>query len=52
VIGAYRRHRFVEWVLGSVTRHMLHQTDLPDFMLHGGAADRAFRVPCLLPEGT
>ena len=34
VIGAYRRHRFFEWVLGGVTRHVLHHADLPAFMLH------------------
>jgi nucleotide-binding universal stress UspA family protein len=34
VIGAYRRHRFLEWVLGGVTRHVLHHADLPTFMLH------------------
>jgi nucleotide-binding universal stress UspA family protein len=34
VMGAYRRHRFFEWVLGGVTRHVLHHADLPAFMLH------------------
>jgi nucleotide-binding universal stress UspA family protein len=34
VIGAYRRHSFFEWVLGGVTRHVLHRADLPAFMLH------------------
>jgi nucleotide-binding universal stress UspA family protein len=34
VMGAYRRNRFVEWVLGGVTRHVLRHTDLPAFMLH------------------
>ncbi len=34
VMGAYRRHRFFEWVLGGVTRHVLHHADLPVFMLH------------------
>ena len=34
VIGAYRRHRFLEWVLGGVTRHVLRHADLPAFMLH------------------
>lgn len=34
VIGAYRRHRFFEWVLGGVTRHVLQHADLPAFMLH------------------
>jgi nucleotide-binding universal stress UspA family protein len=34
VTGAYRRHRFFEWVLGGVTRHVLHHSDLPAFMLH------------------
>jgi nucleotide-binding universal stress UspA family protein len=34
VIGAYRRHRFLEWVLGGATRHVLHHADLPTFMLH------------------
>jgi nucleotide-binding universal stress UspA family protein len=34
VTGAYRRHRFFEWVLGGVTRHVLHHADLPAFMLH------------------
>jgi nucleotide-binding universal stress UspA family protein len=34
VMGAYRRHRLLEWVLGGVTRHMLHHADLPAFMLH------------------
>jgi len=33
VIAAYRRHRFVEWVLGGVTRRVLHRADLPDLML-------------------
>jgi nucleotide-binding universal stress UspA family protein len=34
VLGAYRRHRFFEWVLGGVTHHVLHHADLPAFMLH------------------
>jgi nucleotide-binding universal stress UspA family protein len=34
VMGAYRRHRFFEWVLGGVTRHVLHHADIPAFMLH------------------
>jgi nucleotide-binding universal stress UspA family protein len=34
VLGAYRRHRFFEWVLGGVTRHVLHHADMPAFMLH------------------
>jgi nucleotide-binding universal stress UspA family protein len=34
VIGAYRHHRFFQWVLGGVTRHVLHHADLPAFMLH------------------
>lgn len=34
VMGAYRRHRFFEWVLGGVTRHVLHHTAIPVFMLH------------------
>jgi nucleotide-binding universal stress UspA family protein len=34
VVGAYRRHRFFEWVLGGVTRHVLHHADLPAFMRH------------------
>jgi nucleotide-binding universal stress UspA family protein len=34
VMGAYRRHRFFEWVLGGVTRHVLQHADLPAFMLH------------------
>ena len=33
VIGAHCRHRFVEWALGSVTRRVLNQADLPYFML-------------------
>jgi nucleotide-binding universal stress UspA family protein len=34
VMGAYRRRRFLEWILGGVTRHVLHHADLPAFMLH------------------
>jgi nucleotide-binding universal stress UspA family protein len=34
VLGAYRRHRFFEWVLGGVTHHVLHHADIPAFMLH------------------
>jgi nucleotide-binding universal stress UspA family protein len=34
VMGAYRRHRFFEWVLGGVTRHVLHHAGIPAFMLH------------------
>jgi nucleotide-binding universal stress UspA family protein len=34
VIGAYRRRRFFEWILGGVTRHVLQHADLPAFMLH------------------
>jgi nucleotide-binding universal stress UspA family protein len=34
VMGAYRRHRFFEWALGGVTRHVLHHADIPAFMLH------------------
>lgn len=34
VMGAYRRHRFLEWVMGGVTRHVLHHADIAAFMLH------------------
>jgi nucleotide-binding universal stress UspA family protein len=34
VIGAYRRHRFVEWVPGGVTRRVLDQANLLDFVPH------------------
>jgi nucleotide-binding universal stress UspA family protein len=34
VLGAYRRHRFFEWVLGGVTHHVLRHAGIPAFMLH------------------
>lgn len=34
VMGAYRHNRLVEWVLGGMTRTVLHQARLPVFMQH------------------
>jgi nucleotide-binding universal stress UspA family protein len=34
VVGAYRRNRLVEWVLGGITRTVLDQARLPVFMKH------------------
>jgi nucleotide-binding universal stress UspA family protein len=34
VMGAYRRNQLIEWVLGGITRTVLHQAHLPVFMLH------------------
>jgi nucleotide-binding universal stress UspA family protein len=34
VMGAYRHNRIVEMILGGVTHHMLHNADLPLFMMH------------------
>jgi nucleotide-binding universal stress UspA family protein len=34
VMGAYRRNRLVEWVLGGITRTVMDQAQLPVFMKH------------------
>ncbi len=34
VMGAYRRSRVMEWILGGVTRHVLHEAALPLLMVH------------------
>lgn len=34
VMGAYRHHQFVEWLLGSTTRHLLAHLDLPLLAAH------------------
>lgn len=34
VMGAYRRGRVMEWILGGVTRHVLHNATVPLLMVH------------------
>ena len=34
VMGAYRRHRIVEWMLGGVTRTVLGESPVPLFVVH------------------
>lgn len=34
VMGAYRRSRLMEWILGGVTRHIVHAATLPVLMVH------------------
>ena len=34
VMGAYRHSRLIEWVLGGVTRTVLHHARLPGFLVH------------------
>ena len=33
-MGAYRRGRMLEWMLGGVTEHVLHHATLPLLMVH------------------
>jgi nucleotide-binding universal stress UspA family protein len=34
VMGAYRHNRIIEMIFGGVTRHMLHEADVPLFLMH------------------
>lgn len=34
VMGAYRRSRVMEWIVGGVTRHIVHAATLPVLMVH------------------